>query len=175
MTKNWSLLDTSSISSDHRFNQLMIMNQETRKLFPPTIFYTLAIASIILWILFQNLILFNLPFNLLGILFISCGIVLNLWTDSFFKRYNTTVKPDEIPSMLITTGPFALTKHPMYVGMGLILVGESILLGSLVTFLIPIIFIVCIRKLFIPFEERTLKTWFPDEYKQYEQKIRWWN
>src|SRR6056297_3194705 len=105
MTKNWSLLDTSSISSDHRFNQLMIMNQETRKLFPPTIFYTLAIASIILWILFQNL------------------IVLNLWTDSFFKRYNTTVKPDEIPSMLITTGPFALTKHPMYVGMGLILVG----------------------------------------------------
>ena len=59
--------------------------------------------------------------------------------------------------------------------MGSILVGESILLGSLVTFLIPIIFIICIRKLFIPLEERTLKTWFSDEYNQYEQKMRHWN
>jgi protein-S-isoprenylcysteine O-methyltransferase Ste14 len=149
------------------------MNQESRKIFPPTIFYTLAIAIIILWVLFPNPILFNLPFNLLGILFISCGIFLNIWTDSSFKRYNTTVKPNETPSKLITTGPFYLCKHPKYIGMGLILVGESILLGSLVTFLIPIIFIFCIRKLFIPFEERTLQTWFPDEYEQYEKKMRW--
>lgn len=151
------------------------MNQKSRKILPPTIFYTLAIASIILWISFPTPLLFNSPYNLLGILFISFGFVLNLWADSYFKKYNTTVKPDEIPRTLITTGPFSFSKHPMYVGMGLILFGESILLGSLVTFLIPIIFLVCIRKLFVLFEERTLKTWFPDEYKEYEQKMRWWN
>lgn len=151
------------------------MNKESKKILPPTIFYTLAIASIILWILFPTPILFNVPSNLLGIIPLLFGIMLNLWTDSYFKRYNTTVIPDEIPSTLITTGPFSFSKHPMYVGMGSILVGESILLGSLVTFLIPIIFIICIRKLFIPLEDQTLKTWFSDEYKQYEQKIRRWN
>jgi protein-S-isoprenylcysteine O-methyltransferase Ste14 len=115
------------------------MIQKSRKIFPPTIFYTLVCANILLWIMVPTSILFN------------------------------------IPSTLITTGPFSFSKHPMYVGMGFILFGESILLGSLVTFLIPIIFIVIIRKLLIPLEERTLKTWFSDEYEQYEQKMRWWN
>jgi protein-S-isoprenylcysteine O-methyltransferase Ste14 len=62
----------------------------------------------------------------------------------------------------------------MYLGMSLILIGEAIILGSLASFLIPILFIIIIEKLFIPQEEKTLITWFPNEYNQYQKRKRKW-
>ncbi|MDD5173200.1 MAG: methyltransferase, partial [Patescibacteria group bacterium] len=65
---------------------------------------------------------------------------MNIWTDNIFKKGKTTVKPHEKPSTLIVSGPFRLSRHPMYLGMAAILFGVSILLGSLTLFIFPIIF-----------------------------------
>jgi protein-S-isoprenylcysteine O-methyltransferase Ste14 len=150
------------------------MRQLIKKIYPPTIFYTLAISNIILWFVLPTENMFPFAINLLGMIPLVIGIVFNLWTDIQFKRNNTTVKPDEIPSTLIISGPFALSRHPMYLGMSLILFGEAILLGSLGSFLIPFLFIIIIEKFFIPFEERTLITWFPEEYSTYQKRKRKW-
>ena len=149
------------------------MKQNT-KIYPPTIFYTLAILNIILWSILPKENLFSFPINLVGLIAVTFGIILNIWTDTMFKQNNTTVKPDGIPSTLIISGPFSLSRHPMYLGMSLILIGEAIILGSLASFLIPILFIILIEKLFIPQEEKTLITWFPNEYNQYKKRKRKW-
>ncbi len=174
LIKNWSLLNRFAISGDHSLAILITMKPHTKKIYPPTIFYTLAISNIILWMVLPTENLFTFPINLIGLIPVIIGIVINLWTDIHFKRNDTTVKPDGIPSTLIISGPFALSGHPMYLGMGLILFGEAIVLGSLASFLIPIIFIIIIEKLFIPIEERTLITWFPDEYGEYQKRKRKW-
>ena len=150
------------------------MKENTKKIYPPAIFYTLAIANIIIWLILPKEYLFSFPINLIGLIAVTFGIIINLWTDIIFKQNNTTVKPDGIPSTLIVSGPFSLSRHPMYLGMSLTLFGEAIILGSLASFLIPILFIILIEKLFIPTEEKTLITWFPKEYSDYQKRKRKW-
>ena len=144
------------------------------KPYPPTIFYMLAFANIILWLTFPTENLFSFPINLIGLIPVIIGIVFNMWTDIQFKRNKTTVKPDGIPTTLIISGPFVLSRHPMYLGMSLILFGETILLGLFVSFIIPILFIIIMEKFFITKEEKTLVTWFPEQYAEYRIRKRKW-
>ena len=114
------------------------------------------------------------PYNYLGIILIIFGCAINLWTDALIKKNNTTVKPHLMPSTLITFGPFSFSRHPMYLGMFSILLGASVLAGSLITFIFPVIFIILIEILFIPIEENNLRKAFGNVYINYKRKVRRW-
>ncbi len=114
------------------------------------------------------------PYNFLGLALILFGIILNLWTDSIFKKKRTTVKPHENPSFFIAKGPFKLSRHPMYLGMAFILLGSAVFLGSLTAFVFPIIFIIIIENKFISLEEKNLENKFSQEYLDYKEKVRRW-
>jgi protein-S-isoprenylcysteine O-methyltransferase Ste14 len=86
----------------------------------------------------------------------------------------TTVKPYENPSILITQGPFKISRHPMYLGMIVILSGMVIVLGSISTIIFPVIFVLMMEILFIPFEEKLLEKEFKNDYLFYKQKVRRW-
>jgi len=151
------------------------MKQKNKKILPPTIFYMLLLAGLFFFLLNPiKIIIIVYPITLFGIIPMVIGIILDVWADQSFKDYKTTVRPDEIPSTLITTGPFSMSRHPMYLGMMLILCGEAILLGSVVSFLIPILFLIFMELLFIPTEEKTLEQCFTEEYQTYKNQIRRW-
>jgi protein-S-isoprenylcysteine O-methyltransferase Ste14 len=114
------------------------------------------------------------PYSLLGIPLIIFGAGLNVWADSLFKRHRTTVKPHESPTALVTSGPFRLSRHPMYLGMLAILLWVGILLGSAVTFVFPIVFVILMEAVFIPLEERNLEEIFGERYLGYRKKVRRW-
>jgi len=144
------------------------------KILPPTYFYLLIILSIILHFLLPIILIIKPPFSYLGIIPIIIGIYLNIWTDKLFKTKKTTVKPYEKPSQFIIEGPFKISRHPMYLGMLLILLGIAIVLGSIITFIFPIIFILLMEILFIPFEENNLKNIYKQDYKKYKKRVRRW-
>jgi len=145
-----------------------------KKIMPPTYFIVLLFSSIGLHFLFPVMRLISLPYNYLGILIIIFGIILNLWTDSLFKKRQTTIKPHEMPNFFISSGPFRISRHPMYLGMILILLGVAVFLGSLISFVFPIIFVMIIEKLFIPMEEKNLEKKFGDKYIAYKKRVRKW-
>ena len=145
-----------------------------KKIMPPTYFIVLLFSSIGLHFLFPVMRLISLPYNYLGILIIIFGIILNLWTDSLFKKRQTTVKPHEMPNFFISSGPFRISRHPMYLGMILILLGVAAFLGSLISFVFPIIFVMIMEKLFIPMEEKNLEKEFGDKYIAYKKRVRKW-
>jgi len=142
------------------------------KIFPPTYFMISFFLIILLhyFVPIKRLIFY--PYNLLGIPFLVFGIIMNLWTDNLFKIYKTTVKPDEMPSFLIKTGPFKITRHPMYLGMASILLGTSIFLGSIITLILPFTFIILMQILFTDKEEKNLEIIFKKEYIDYKKKVR---
>ena len=105
---------------------------------------------------------------------VAFGVVLNIWTDAIFKKRDTTVKPHEIPTALEISGPFQMSRHPMYLGMVAILLGVAVLLGSLVTLFFPVIFIVLMEMFFIPLEEQNLEKTFGKKYLDYKKKVRRW-
>ncbi len=145
-----------------------------KKIMPPTYFIILLFLSIGIHFVFPVIKLISPPYNYLGILIIILGIILNLWTDLLFKKKQTTVKPHKMPSFFISSGPFRISRHPMYLGMALILLGVAVFLGSLISFVFPIIFIVIMEKLFIPIEEKNLEKKFGNKYIAYKKRVRKW-
>jgi len=141
---------------------------------PPTYFIMLFLLSTGLHFIFPIKNIIFHPYNYLGFIFIVFGSVINLWTDSLFKRKKTTVKPFEKPSVLVTEGPLCISRHPMYLGFTSILFGLAILLGSIIAFLSPFLLIIILERKFIVYEEKNLEEAFGEEYLDYKKRVRRW-
>ena len=148
--------------------------KSTHKIMPTSYFMMLLVLSIGTHFLYPIREILYSPFTYFGFLLIIAGVLINLWTDRLFKKVNTTVKPFKNPKVLLTSGPFCISRHPMYLGMTSILLGVAIVLGTIITFLFPIIFMILMEFLFIPFEEKNLDGIFGFEYSDYKKKVRRW-
>ena len=145
-----------------------------KKILPPNYFCVLLILLILMHFIVQSHWLFKSPYRFIGVFLILFGILINLWTDRLFKKLNTTVKPHQTPTAFITSGPFKISRHPMYLGMVSILLGLSVVCGTVLTLIFPLVFIVLMEILFIGVEENNMKKQFGDKYIQYKRKTRRW-
>jgi protein-S-isoprenylcysteine O-methyltransferase Ste14 len=92
------------------------------------------------------------------------GVVIWLWSAVLIL---TKVPRHE----LITSGPFALVKHPLYTGVGLlVLPSAGFLLNTWLGALIGIVIYVGSR-LYAPDEERTLATAFGSAWDEYTRRV----
>jgi protein-S-isoprenylcysteine O-methyltransferase Ste14 len=144
------------------------------KILPPTYFYAAIIVTLVLHFAVPLVRFIGFPINLLGIVPIVFGGLLNILADNLFKKRSTTVKPFEKPSAFLAEGPFSWCRHPMYLGMTAVLVGVSIICGSIISFAGPLLFWLIMRLLFIPAEEKSMIDAFGDDYVRYKNKVHSW-
>ncbi|KPJ89252.1 MAG: hypothetical protein AMJ53_15910 [Gammaproteobacteria bacterium SG8_11] len=145
-----------------------------KKLLPPSYLFASLILMIGLHFALPVLSLVDYPWSLAGCVPLLVGIALNLIADQAFKRAHTTVKPFQESSVLITNGVFGISRHPMYLGMVLILFGIAILMGSITPFFIVPIFALLMQYRFIIIEERMLKAKFGVNWLNYITRVRQW-
>lgn len=145
-----------------------------KKLLPPA-YLLIAILVMIAfhWLLPLSQIVAGL-WRLTGLMPLAAGISLNIAADRAFQRAGTTVKPFEASTTLITTGVFRISRHPMYLGFVLILLGVAALLGSLTPWLVIPIFAILIDRVFIQAEERMLAEQFGQSWLVYKAGVRRW-
>ena len=141
---------------------------------PPHLLFACLVAMTLLYLLLPIYFWIHYPWSWIGLLPICIGATLNLSADSSFKKADTTVKPSEVPSNLIQSGPFRITRHPMYLGMTLILLGAAILFGALSALLPVILFPICMEILFISMEERKMAAEFGAAWDKYKKRVRRW-
>ncbi len=67
-----------------------------------------------------------------------------------------------------------ISRNPMYLGMLMMLIGSSFLVGTIPSLFAPVAFFLIIDKVFIPYEEEKLVETFGAEYSYYAQKVRRW-
>ena len=146
----------------------------SRLLLPPTYFFTSVAAMALLHFVVPVAKLIAYPYNTLGGLPLALGVILNLVADAAFKRFGTTVKPFEESTVLVTDGAFRISRHPMYLGMVLILLGIWILMGSLTPLIAVVAFTVLMELVFVRTEERMLETKFGGAWTEYTKKVRRW-
>ncbi|MBU2503770.1 MAG: isoprenylcysteine carboxylmethyltransferase family protein [Nanoarchaeota archaeon] len=141
----------------------------------PDYFLGFIALQIILHYAFPVVSFISYPFIYLGIPLILFGLYLNLiWVAYNFRKEKTTIRPFEIPNKLVTYGPFRYSRNPTYLGMALTLLGISIFLGSLATFIIPLIFVILTDTFTIPIEEKNLNKKFGKKYLDYQKRVRRW-
>lgn len=114
-------------------------------------------------------VLAAVAFALAGVAFAVAGIV-------SFRRARTTVNPmkPESASSLVSSGVFAITRNPMYVGLLFVLVGWAIFLFSPWALAGPVAFFAYIGRFQIAPEERALASLFGSEYAGYRARVRRW-
>lgn len=145
-----------------------------KKLLPPTYLLIAILVMIALhWLVPLSQIVPGL-WRLTGLMPLAAGISLNIAADRAFQWAGTTVKPFEASTTLITTGVFRISRHPMYLGFVLILLGIAVLLGSLTPWLVIPIFVILIDRVFIQTEERMLAEQFGQSWSTYTTGTRRW-
>ncbi|PAT37835.1 methyltransferase family protein [Vandammella animalimorsus] len=93
-----------------------------------------------------------------------------------FRRHRTTVNPlqPQAAARIVTTGVFAHSRNPMYLGMALCLIGWALWLAHPLALLAVPLFIACLQRLQIQPEERILLHKFGQPYADYLERVRRW-
>jgi protein-S-isoprenylcysteine O-methyltransferase Ste14 len=145
-----------------------------KKIMPTTYLLAAILLILLLHYSFPIATIIDSPWNLLGILPLILGVLLNLIADRDLKKNRTTVKPFQESNALVKDGAYRVCRHPMYLGFVLILLGISVLLGSISTFIVMIVFAILMEYLFITTEEMMLEEQFQAEWNDYKSKVRKW-
>ena len=93
-----------------------------------------------------------------------------------FRKAETTVNPMDLSktTQLVTSGVFALTRNPMYLGLTLLLTGWALWLGSLSPWVVPPLFVLLITLVQIIPEEQALERLFGVAYADYRRRVPRW-
>jgi protein-S-isoprenylcysteine O-methyltransferase Ste14 len=144
---------------------------------PPIIYLTAVAVSVLLYVLFP------LPWlgeplssigRVLGWLMIAAFVALNITAIRIMRRAGTTVRPDRGTDHLVTEGPFAFTRNPLYVAGTMLVLGIGLASGIVWFLLLAIIAAFAVQKLAIEPEERHLKARFGEAYLDYARRVRRW-
>jgi len=144
---------------------------------PPPL-WTLAV-SMAMWALSRHWPLFYVipePWTLLGWPVMTAAAIAPIAAFVQFQRARTTINPrtPETTTTLVTTGVYARTRNPMYLGLSILLLGWAIALGALSAFLGPLVLVPLIERVQILPEEYALRTRFGKEYDDYCQRVNRW-
>jgi len=144
------------------------------KILPPVYFLAAIALTIALHFLFPVVTIVPLPWRFVGLLAIAAGITLNIVADRQFKQRNTTVKPFQESSALVTIGAFRWSRNPMYLGMVLIVSGIAIIEGSVTPWIVVAALAVLLDRIFIRCEEKMLQETFGNLFQRYKKRTRRW-
>jgi len=96
-----------------------------------------------------------------GIPFIILGEIMRIWASGYIKKNEE----------LSQSGPYAITRNPLYVGNFLIGVGFSIMTSRVLLFLFYLAAFIYIYKLTIQNEEKFLSAKFGDTFSRYKERV----
>lgn len=93
-----------------------------------------------------------------------------------FRRAHTTVNPTkpESSSSVVSTGIYAYSRNPMYLGFVLLLLALAALLGNVLALLWLPLFVAYMNRYQITPEERALQANFGADYSAYLARVRRW-
>jgi protein-S-isoprenylcysteine O-methyltransferase Ste14 len=112
--------------------------------------------------------------QVIGVLLLAVGIVVVLTCVAMFFAAKTTVVPYRRAAMLVTRGPYRLSRNPMYVSVTLVYLGVAGLRAVLWPVILLPIPLMILNYLVIPQEENLLRATFGAAYEQYCARVRRW-
>src|SRR5258706_15242916 len=144
---------------------------------PPPLFYVL---TFLVAVFVQKKIpiddsLFHLQITkIIGILFLVISLFFLVTSlIKFFQSKNTLIliKP---ASSLQTNGIYSTSRNPMYVGLAIVYLGITCLIGNWWNIILFPLLLLIVQEYIIKREEKYLELEFGNDYEEYTRKVRRW-
>lgn len=110
----------------------------------------------------------------LGLFAIAIAVLLYFLSAREMRRKNTTVLPHAGADHLVTTGPFAVSRNPIYLANVLLLSGLGLAFGNAWMFAAAALCAIGEQKLAIDREEAHLELRFGKAWRDYKKRVRRW-
>jgi protein-S-isoprenylcysteine O-methyltransferase Ste14 len=145
---------------------------------PPILFVAAALVALVAhWLLplpWPSSQVLRLPLAAVGLCLICAALALEVTAALTFRRHRTTILPHRAASALITDGPFAKSRNPIYLGNSALLLGAGLLAGVLWLVLAAPLAALAVQKLAIEREERHLAQRFGAAWQAYAAATPRW-
>jgi protein-S-isoprenylcysteine O-methyltransferase Ste14 len=113
--------------------------------------------------------------NLSGLIAVAIGLGLYAWCLVFhYKTYRESVRIGFSPPHLVNSGPYRVSRNPMYVSGLFVWFGWAVFCGSPAVFVALVLLWVVFAFRVIPHEERLLEELFGDDYLEYKRSVHRW-
>ncbi len=110
----------------------------------------------------------------IGVALIAVAVVLGVSAFVQFQRKHTAVMPYRPTTAVIRSGPFRVSRNPVYLALTLGYIGIALMMNSTwPLLLLPLVLLVVHRGVILR-EERYLEQKFGDEYNSYKMSVRRW-
>ncbi len=144
------------------------------KVYPPVV-VTVTIAIGLLMQLLFPLHTFESSFlRGVGFMLVVGSILILWWSDVTFKNVGTPADPLSSTADLVTHGPHAYTRNPVYLAFMLMTFGIGLWVGTVWLLLLDVVQGFILERLVIVPEEHYLSRKFGERYKRYSEKVRRW-
>lgn len=114
------------------------------------------------------------PAELLGLLLLAGGLVLDVASLVQFLRSRTNALPFRPASAFVARWPYVWTRNPMYLGMTAVTAGLALVTGRLWWLASAILAWGVIDRFVVPREEAYLERRFGAGYLDYKRRVRRW-
>jgi len=110
-----------------------------------------------------------------GLVAILVGATILVWCVADFARLGRgTLAPVDPPKALVIRGLYRYVRNSMYVGVVLVLLGESALFRSTSLLLYTAVFLLIANLFVMLYEEPTLRARFGESYEHYRRSVGRW-
>lgn len=159
--------DCFSMSAPSRDNAGVII-------FPPLLFAICVALGGALHFVWPVRVLAPLPARITGAVLIGVAGGFALWAVRTMKCAGTNVRPDEPTLAIVSSGPYRLSRNPMYVSLCLVHVGIALVIDGLAPLLFVVPLALTLHFGVIKREERYLAAKFGGPYLAYQHRVRRW-
>lgn len=139
---------------------------------PPRIAMTMLGVAALLWLLFPHRLHPSLPVaaGITGLL--GFAIMMRAWW--LFRLAHIGICPTEPTNRLLSRDVYSWSRHPMYLGILLMLLAVALFTGEAAFYAVVAINFVVLNNVFCAYEERKLEYRFGRPYRKYRHRVRRW-
>lgn len=114
----------------------------------------------------------DLGARLIGLSLGAAGLALIIWAALTLRRHATTILPHQAADKLVTEGPFAWRRNPIYLGDALLMLGAAEVTKNIWFAALVPVFMILVTWLAILPEERHLAARFGQAWEDYKERTR---
>lgn len=110
--------------------------------------------------------------TIFGFLLLAGGAVFRIWSIKTLGRFFTATVQIKEGHQIVKTGPYALVRHPSYLGSYAAMLGSAIFLEAFIGTLVTVVFMFFAYKIRIEAEETALTESLGESYRDYQKTTK---